>query len=85
MQVNADGYTPRLWESIIYDKHLLTNNYALQGSSFYKEKSMHQLSDIENILSWINTPVNHTEDFKSSLSPINLLKYIDSLILDRKK
>lgn len=81
MQDNTDGYTPRLWESIIYDKHLLTNNTFLQKSRFYQVQSMHHADDIENILSWINNPISNSEELKISLSPKELLKCIDTSII----
>lgn len=80
MQANADGYTPRLWESIVYNKHLLTNNVSLLKSKYYITESMHQLTDIENILSWINISIKNSFRVKSELSPINLLNFIDKTI-----
>ena len=37
MQEGADGYTPRLWESIMYEKHLFTNNSLIEKSVFYNK------------------------------------------------
>jgi len=80
MQVNADGFTPRLWESIIYDRHLLTNNVALKESPYYIPGSMHNFAEIENIQQWINEPLTIDQNRKDALSPINLLKKIDDLL-----
>ena len=77
MQANADGYTPRLWESIIYDKHLLTDNQSIVTSEFYKKDSMHGIANINNILEWIKEPIKHDNAFKQSLSPIYLLNKVE--------
>lgn len=76
MQVNADGFTPRLWEAIIYDKHLLTNNTYIQNSIYWNSDAMHLLDNCEDF-SFINEKVSYPEDIKKSKSPINLLHYIE--------
>lgn len=84
MQKNADGYTPRLWESIIYDKHLLSNNKALFQSDFNYPRTIHYLNkDNIDILEWINNKVSYSKETKSSLSPINLIKFIDNLLINQ--
>lgn len=81
MQEGAIGYTPRTWESIIYDKHLLTNNTMLQTTQYYNMKYMHiGYESLRTISQWINAPVSYAEDFKASLSPIKLIMKIDSLL-----
>lgn len=80
MQDGAVGYTPRLWESIVYDKHLLTNNKSLLNSSLYNNSFMHQVVSMEDIGSWIDSPVHYSVDVKDNLSPIHLLEKIESLI-----
>ena len=77
MQANADGFTPRLWESIIYDRHLLTNNTSLINSTYYNPLSMHILDNIDKIMDWINTPIEVNEATKEALSPVHLLHFID--------
>lgn len=82
MQDGADGFTPRLWESIMYDRHLLTNNSIVRFSDFYHPAAIHQLTDIENgrIRRWINNPIPNREAKKNELSPVHLLKFIDNLL-----
>lgn len=80
MQEGAVGYTPRLWESIIYEKHLLTNNLSVSESDFFNSKNIHFVNDLDKIKGWINTTVSYSDVEKEKLSPINLLFYIDSII-----
>lgn len=79
MQQGADGFTPRLWESIMYDCHLLSNNRYILQSPYYTTDSIHIYSDIEKIeiSSWINQPTNYSRELKDSLSPFHLLNFID--------
>lgn len=76
-QENADGYTPRLWESIVYDKHLLTNNSNIIKTEFYNYKSIHLLSAMNEIGEWITTPISNGMDLKEMLSPLHLLKDLE--------
>lgn len=76
-QENADGYTPRLWESIVYDKHLLTNNTNIVNSEYYNHQSIHLLSEMDEIGKWVNTSISNTLDLKNRLSPLHLLQKIE--------
>lgn len=80
MQEKAVGYTPRLWESIAYDKHLLTNNTNIKDSIYFTHQSMHTFDKLSTVKEWINAPVHHPQSIKSKLSPINLLKFIEDRI-----
>lgn len=81
MQERADGYTARTWESIIYDKHLLSNNSIISESPFYNHNYIHDVNtSLDKIASWINSPVTYGDDVKLSLSPIKLIEKIDSLL-----
>ena len=85
MQTKADGFTPRLWESIMYDRHLLTNNTMLAETSYYIPSSMHDLNSIANIKDWIDKPLAFDESIKASLSPIHLLYFIDDKLKQLNK
>lgn len=80
MQEGADGFTPRLWESIMYDKHLLSNNTMLSSSPFFIENNIHNIASIDNVCEWINTPAKYNQNLKDSLSPENLLHFVDALL-----
>ena len=79
MQEGADGFTPRVWESIIYDKHLLTNNLSLHHSEFFDPRFMHDIND-PDIARLVNNPIAYDQISKNRLSPIHLLKFIDNLL-----
>lgn len=79
MQEGATGFTPRLWESIVYDKHLITNNVTVIDSPFYDKRGIHLVdeaseTDFTNI---IKQQVRYSNSLKKSLSPIHLLEFID--------
>ena len=82
MQQNADGFTPRLWESIIFDKHLLSNNSSIADSQYYYPSTMHIISDdfVSFDTTWLHSCSKTPEILKTSLSPISLLKFIDNQI-----
>lgn len=78
MQENADGYTPRLWEAIMLNKHLLTNNSAIKYGEYKKLDSIHLIDECSS-LDFINDDVSCSKEIKEKKSPINLLLKIDSL------
>lgn len=82
MQEGAEGFTPRLWESIIYDKCLITNNQAAFNSEYYYDKGMLDLEgmDMVDIKNWLSRPILYPQSLKRSLSPFNLLCFIDNLL-----
>ena len=79
MQEGADGFTPRLWESIMSDCHLLSNNTSIEKSRFYIPENIHIINDdLEKMdLSWLSCKATYEDALKEELSPINFLKYID--------
>lgn len=82
MQEGADGYTPRLWESLLYNKHLLTNNNSILSSPFYRQAFIHQVDkELNTITEWIHRPVESiTEQQREDLSPKALIRFIDKII-----
>ena len=82
MQDGADGYTPRLWESLLYNKHLLTNNKSILSSPFYRQAFIHQVDkELNTITEWIHQPVESiTEQQREDLSPKALIRFIDNII-----
>ena len=81
MQEDADGYTLRLWESILYNKHFLTNNIFLKSSIYYNNQNIHFIhDDLVKIDNWINECVENREELIAQISPLNLLSIIDKKI-----
>lgn len=80
MQEKATGYTPRLWESLMYDKHLLTDNSSVKKSIFYDPSGIHCLSDVGKISDWINIPTSCSPDIKAMMSPLNVLRLIEEYL-----
>lgn len=79
MQDNAIGYTLRLWESITYNKHLLSNNQSIKKSKYYNSDYVHFVQD-QNSYDWITNEVMYSDDIKQSLSPLSFIKRIDTLL-----
>lgn len=82
MQDGADGFTPRLWEAIMYDRHLLTNNQVVKTSNFFQSEAIHDIAELgsSDICSILERPVSWDETSKNKLSPIHLLQFIDKKI-----
>lgn len=80
MQDKADGYSLRLWEAMMYNKHLLTNNQSLLKSEYYFKDYIHFVSDSKCFDSWLNTRVSFPESVRKRKSPIHLLREIENLI-----
>ena len=78
-QCGASGFTPRLWDSIMYDKHLLTNIPIDETSEFYKKDNIHDVSDVYSgrIKDWIHHESVYPAEMKETLSPLHWLKFID--------
>ena len=81
MQEGVDGYTPRVWESIMFDKHLLTNSKELPKSAYYNASYMHDLDNcLTSVKGLLSQPVEYSDEAKLRLSPINLLMDIERRI-----
>ena len=80
MAPDASGFTPRLWEAIIYDKYLITNNPKVFTSSFYDKEKIISIDDFLSDF-WYKEKLYEqgqwNEDIKKQLSPLNLLRFIE--------
>lgn len=80
MQNNAVGASLRVWESIMYEKHLLTNNVGIKRLDVYNPNYMHLIETGKlNIREWVNKDVFYDGDVKDSIKPYRLLEFIDNL------
>lgn len=81
MQDNAIGYTFRTWESIAYNKKLLTNNSSLIDSNFYDTKYVSIFSSKDNIdenfLKSIKVSAFNENPFYDCIKPESLIHYIE--------
>ena len=80
MAPDASGFTPRLWEAIIYDKYLITNNTKVFTSSFFNEGKIISIDDFLGGI-WNKEKIceqnQWNENIKKQLSPLNLLLFIE--------
>ena len=81
MQEKAFGASLRVWESMMYDKLLLTNNSGLTRLDIYNPRYMHVIDkDSLTIGDWINELVCYEDAVKDSIRPQALLEFIDALL-----
>jgi len=81
MQNNAVGASLRVWESIMYDKHLLTNNEGLKLLDVFNPNFMHLIGTGElDVRDWIKQSVCYDEEVKDSIKPYRFLEFIDNLL-----
>lgn len=84
MQDGATGFTPRLWEAIVYDRHLITNNLpAVAASPYYDAATMHAI-DAHDLPTLLRKPAPHHAETKESLSPRHLLRFIEDNLADKQ-
>lgn len=79
MQENAVGFTPRLWEALFYGKHLLTNN-EFADIECYNSNSIHNITEIEQITSWISQDISIDLSVQKKKDPHALLALIETKI-----
>ena len=85
MQDGAVGYTPRLWESIVFDKHLLSNNISLLNTDYNNHKYVHLFDrDIKMPQQWIDVPVEYEQCIKEQLSPKYLLSFLERILANNE-
>lgn len=79
MQENAQGFTLRTWEALLYNKKLLTNNADIENASFYNPSQIIVFDDIRKLSAdSFHEVISDSHDFVDTISPINLFKLIDS-------
>ncbi len=81
MQKGANGNTFRLWEAIMYDKHLLTNNTDVVESRYYSPDFVHIVNESVPISGWIDKKVVIPASVKCMLSPTRMLEFIEQTIV----
>lgn len=81
LQGGAVGYTLRLWEAILYDKKLLTNNKLIVESDFYNPEYI-KIIDVDH-LDFSSVSLDYLDckfpnPYKSLISPYRLLEFLDN-------
>lgn len=84
MQQGAVGYTPRLWEAIMYNKYLITNNESVTTSSYYSPDSMFLTYEYLSAKRDISKPLVYPQSLKDALSPIYFLSFIDAQLKNKR-
>lgn len=79
MQENAQGFTLRTWEALLYNKKLLTNNADIVNTDFYNPSQIMVFDDIKKISTdSFHKAIFDSLDFMDKISPINLFKLLES-------
>ena len=74
----VDGFTSRFLESVMYNKRLLTNNFAVQKNKYYDPTRIQCFKCINDIdLSFINDPSPIEYNYQGEFSPKHLIKFIE--------
>jgi len=76
-QYNSVGYTLRLWEAVLYDKKLLTDNAALESSGIYDRSYISIIRDGRPDLDFIRDNKSPVNPHKEEISPEGLLHFIE--------
>lgn len=88
MQGGAIGYTLRLWEAILYDKKLVTDNRCLLDSEFYDDRYIDiiDFDDLENtVFSREKIDNLYINPYKKKVTPDNLLIFIEKKLKQYEK
>ena len=83
MQARAQGYTYRLWESITFDKKLLTNNDSLEKDNLFYSKDYISIikDEINNDnINFILNEESYINPHKNQLSPVIMLDFVDKIL-----
>lgn len=75
-QGHAVGFTQRLWEAVLYDKKLLTDNDAIINSDYYDCRYVSKVNNGYCDLDFIRSNQVFINPFKDRVSPISLLNFI---------
>lgn len=74
---DIDGYTLRIYEALVYDKKVLTNNPNLSMEEYYEEKYMFYFSSVDDIdINFIKNRDNVNYKRKDLVSPERILDFI---------
>lgn len=80
-QSDADGYTSRFLEAVMFNKKLLTNNVAIKNSKFYNPQYIQLFETAEDIdPSFINNSDIVDYHYNGEFSPIRLISKIDNIL-----
>lgn len=83
-QENADGYTSRFLEAVMFNKLLLTDNQSVKDSKFYSDKFIQIIGDYDKIdADFIKKDSVVDYHYNGEFSPIQLLQQIQAILADR--
>ena len=72
----ATGLSFRVWESIMYNKKLITDNNHIIESEFYDKRYITLLKEKECDIELIKSQSIFTNPYKKNITPDQLLRYI---------
>lgn len=85
-QENADGYTSRFLEAVMFNKRLLTDNKSIASSEFYSEDNIQIIDNYQHInTSFVRNNKAVDYHYTGQFSPVNLLFKIEKILLDNFK
>lgn len=85
-QENADGYTSRFLEAVMFNKRLLTDNKSIASSEFYSEDNIQIIDNYQHInTSFVRNNKAVDYHYTGQFSPVKLLFKIEKILLDKFK
>ena len=77
VQKGADGFDVRVWEAVVYQKKLITNNKRLLRASFYDPRYISVVDSVDEIEPlWISEKIKIDYMMDDSLRPVKWLEFI---------
>ncbi len=85
-QDNADGYTSRFLEAVMFNKKLITNNTSIKGSEFYTPDYIQIVDDFSRIdTEFVKRDMDVDYRYDGQFSPLKLIERIDSVLYNNKE
>lgn len=84
-QENADGYTSRFLEAVIFGKRLITNNTSIKSHKFYKSGYIQVVEDMSDIdVSFIADDNGFVDyNYQGEFSPLRMIERIDEELIKK--
>ena len=77
VQKGADGFDVRVWEAVVYQKKLITNNRRILSASFYNPRYISVVDSVDEVDPlWINEKIKIDYMMDDTLMPVKWLEFI---------
>ncbi len=85
MHHNAEGFTLRTWESLIYNKKLLTNNNGIKNLKYYSPARISTTCDDRSMKDFLKMPLDRLDESEmKEFSSVGFIETLDQLLSNTK-